>query len=324
MSPSRSSRFVPHWLDRLAGTRAVRGARERLQAQEPWRRAAIGSACVALELADRVLRPMEPMRHPGSEALALSVCRQALVWTLRVANEVGDAPELGDPASWLEAVPQERLGPIARGALDRVRALLVRSFVDDASVEVERLREEASLLRDVAAELLEPALAPEHALERALQQRRRRLALMGAFVCCALFAAMRLRGPAADLAAGKPWRTSSSLATCEPAKHLCAGTKTDILFHTLEEDSPWFELDLGAPTRFSVVEVQNRADGFPERAIPLVVEVGDDGRTFRLVAVRAETFTTWRAELATQTARFVRVRATNRTFLHLESVKIFR
>lgn len=324
MSPSRSSRFVPGWLDRLSGTGAVREARERLQAREPWRRAAIGSARAAIELADRALRPIEPMQHPGGEALALSLYRRALVWALRLAGEVGDAPELGDPASLLEALPKERLGPVTRGALDRVRALLVRSFVDDASVAVERLRDEARLLRDVTAELLEPALALEHALERASRHRRRRLSLAAALVCGALFAAARLRGPPADLASGKPWRTSSSLGVCDPSKHLCAGSKTDILFHTLEEDSPWFELDLGAPTRFSVVEVQNRADGFQERAIPLVVEVGDDGRIFRPVAVRAETFTNWRAELPAQTARFVRVRATNRTFLHLESVKIFR
>jgi hypothetical protein len=125
-----------------------------------------------------------------------------------------------------------------------------------------------------------------------------------------------------DLAAGKPWRASSSLDTCKPLEHSCTSTRTDIFFHTVEEAEPWLEIDLGRPTSFSVVDVTNRSDCCPDRAVPLAIEVSNDRTTWREVARRKETFSEWRAKFKSQQARYVRLRVLRRTLLHLEKVAV--
>jgi hypothetical protein len=95
-----------------------------------------------------------------------------------------------------------------------------------------------------------------------------------------------------------------------------------MLFHTREEDHPWFEIDLGSPTTFSRVDVENRSDCCADRAIPLIVQVSSDRHTWKEVARRTDSFATWHAKFEAQTARYVRLEAQRRTFLHLDSVEV--
>jgi hypothetical protein len=125
-----------------------------------------------------------------------------------------------------------------------------------------------------------------------------------------------------DLSAGKPWRVSSKWIDCDQSIGRCGPHVTRILFHTNEDESPWFEVDLGAPAAFSSVTVVNRSDHMPERAVPLVIEAGDDQQTWRELARRDDVFATWRAKFPTTTARFVRLRVPRKTFLHLEAVRV--
>lgn len=131
----------------------------------------------------------------------------------------------------------------------------------------------------------------------------------------------RLFAPA-DLASGKRWRASSMLEECHPERIDCGGVRTSIFFHTREEDQPWVEIDLGAPTTFSSVTVRNRSDGWQDRAVPLVLEVGDDRQAWRQLAQRQEVFREWSPSFEQVTARYVRLRAAKKTFLHLEAVKV--
>ncbi len=140
-------------------------------------------------------------------------------------------------------------------------------------------------------------------------------------VICFVILGQRLFEPT-NLAEGKPWRTSSKWIDCDPTIGRCGPHVTRILFHTNEDEAPWFELDLGMPTEFSSVSVQNRSDHLPERAVPLIVESSDDQQTWKELARRDETFSTWRAKFPTTTARFVRLRVPRRTFLHLEAVRV--
>jgi hypothetical protein len=125
-----------------------------------------------------------------------------------------------------------------------------------------------------------------------------------------------------DLAAGKPWRTSSVFAECKPTEGLCGGVRTLIKFHTKYENNPWFEYDLGAATRFSSMTIRDRADADQGRAVPLIVEVSDDGQSYREIARRERDFDVWRPTFATQQARFVRLRVPRPTYLHLEEIKV--
>ena len=98
--------------------------------------------------------------------------------------------------------------------------------------------------------------------------------------------------------------------------------RTSIFFHTREEEQPWVEMDLDAPTKFSSVSVRNRTDSLQERAVPLVLEVSDDRQSWRQLAQRQDFFNVWTPSFDAVSARYVRLRATRKTFLHLEAVQV--
>lgn len=134
-----------------------------------------------------------------------------------------------------------------------------------------------------------------------------------------------------ELAKGKPWRASSSYVECYPEDFACGSGRpstgrTGIFFHTKDDHQPWVEFDLGAPTRFSEVVVHNRRDGNQfvlDRAVPLILEVGDDQQTWRVLAQRGQSFAVWTARFEPTTARFVRLRSPRTTMLHLEAVEVY-
>jgi hypothetical protein len=61
-----------------------------------------------------------------------------------------------------------------------------------------------------------------------------------------------------------------------------------------------------------------------DRATPLVIEAGDDQKSWRQLADRPDVFQVWKAKFPSTTARYVRVRATRTTLLHFDAVKVFR
>lgn len=254
---------------------------------------------------------------------------------------------LWDAAARLEATtnptPPE---PVALAALRREavrlasQALPFPALADtaDARVSLSRLME-AGLDGVPPGEVQHVLMLAKEAHTRALDAlevdtreeqrlvRRRQLAL-GSFVlmiCLVASIVGRLllihSGPV-DLAAGKPFTLSSKWADCHPEKNECGGFPTRILFHTQSEPSPWYQVDLGAPTTFSSATITNRQDMAMPLAVPLVVEVSDDGKTFREVARRNEVFTVWFATFPPQTARYCRLRVDRLSTLHLESVQV--
>ena len=102
----------------------------------------------------------------------------------------------------------------------------------------------------------------------------------------------------------------------------CGGVKTRIFFHTKEEEDPWFRYDFGKKTEFSSMKIENRQDGESARAVPLIVEVGDDGSHYREVARQKEDFNLWKPSFPRQNARYVRLRVPRRSILHLENVEV--
>ncbi len=125
-----------------------------------------------------------------------------------------------------------------------------------------------------------------------------------------------------DLANGKPWRASSELGKCLPLdKGGCPG-RPAIYFHTKQEENPWIEYDLGKSTRFSQVIVENARDGFRERALPLIVEIGDDQQTWSEVARMTRTFESWSPAFPAVSARYVRFRVPRVSYLHLSKIQI--
>jgi hypothetical protein len=102
----------------------------------------------------------------------------------------------------------------------------------------------------------------------------------------------------------------------------CGGVSTEVFFCTNEEENPWFEYDLGAPLQFSSLTIFNRSDSVQERAVPLVVEISNDRKTYKQIASRKEVFDAWRPSFPPQRARYVRLRVTRKSFLHLDRVSV--
>jgi hypothetical protein len=126
-----------------------------------------------------------------------------------------------------------------------------------------------------------------------------------------------------DLAEGRPFRASSAAYTCHPERETCAGLDIKIAFHTNQEASPWYEVDLGAPRRVRSALVRNRSDCCMDRAVPLILEVSTDGASFNPVAERTTPFLVWAPSFPEIEARFVRVRVPRETTLHLERLSVY-
>lgn len=319
-SPKRGG-FI-EWFWRGRALREARSFRQQLPVSE---REALARALTARELADRAHDPIDPLRSGSSLGLSISLYREAAYWALRAQDGAYQGATL---AALFESVPEELLSFAAGGdaGLSEVRrALVQRSFVETAELPREQLPREARVAQDFVEALLRRKLEPERRVGRLLWQRGTRLSglllLLAALFVGGWLSTQRLRlGP--DLAAGKPWRASSSLYTCTPALHRCESVNTDVFFHTQEEKDPWVEIDLGANTRFDRIEVTNRSDCCPDRAVPLVAEVSRDRTSWREVSRRTETFSVWEARFAPQNVRYVRLRVPRRSLLHLEKVTV--
>ncbi len=215
---------------------------------------------------------------------------------------------------------------ISSGGLpERTVALLAATIDHDRALDDDSLNAAMLEVQATARAMLDSAEAPERFIAAREHWRivRRVLSFVLMLVVMPfgyLFAQKAVELP--DLAKGKPWRASSKFADCHPERIECAGVRTRIFFHTLQEKDPWVEMDLQAPTAFSSVSVYNRTDGVPERAVPLIVEVGDDQKTWRVLGRRDSEFREWKVTFPTTTARYVRVRAPRETLLHLDAVKV--
>jgi hypothetical protein len=280
---------------------------------------------IAAELADRAFDPIDPLRSGSPTPLALSLYREAAYWALLAQAPAEPQPDL---AHAFASVPAEVLVEAA-GSHDELaylrRALQEKSFVQSAGDDDATLKREARSAQTFVRRLVERAMAPERRVQQLTTQRWvRTAALVFTVIAVVVTGAVAIermtRAP--DLALGKSWRTSSKYLDCAPSQHSCGGADTAILFHTLEERDPWFEIDLGSPRRFSVALVENRKDCCMDRAIPLVIETSDDRVQWRERARRTQAFDSWRVRFAPVTARYVRARVLRRSMLHLESMVI--
>jgi hypothetical protein len=264
--------------------RAIRAARERLAASEPQRDAR-RRAREALALGERVEEPTEPFEAGPDAARAAELYREAAHWAL-VA--LGRSDERAQP--WPEP---------------------------------------AAELRSFAEALVTEACADEAALQRLRAQRWRRLSLCLLLLAFGVFRLVLLLRDgieqSTDLAAGKPWRASSEAMRCDPQARRCGDyLGMTIFFHTQNERSPWLEIDLGQLQKISRVRVRNRTDCCSALALPLVVELSQDDKSWRAVGRRENNFRTWSARFEPSEARWVRVRVDGESTLHLERVSVYR
>jgi hypothetical protein len=281
------------------------------------RREHLARARSAVHLADRIVDCISPLSVSSTASAVMALYREAAFWAV-TGNHEGPLP-----ATMVEAVAGVDNDVLTAAAGDGVsvetlREALLRTFVDSANLTEAQRVDEVALLHRISLRLIEGIEDPERSRRRVKSW----VAAAAAISAVALLAAMLVFARGRDLAAHRPWKASSTFASCDLANGNCLGQPVDIFFHTLEEDSPWVEIDLGRVETFSTVAVRNRLDCCRERATPLAIEVSTDASTYKQVARRDEIFTVWDAKFPPVQARYVRARALRRTTLHLERLSV--
>ena len=133
---------------------------------------------------------------------------------------------------------------------------------------------------------------------------------------------------AVNLAANRPAAQSSTYGN-DPnyaASKGVDGQKYDSsMFHTAEEDGPWWEVDLGASYAIDNVILYNRVGCCQDRVSGLQVLLSSDGLNYMLVYTHDNyAFRDRRVDVGGLTARFVRVQLSNRGYLHLQEVEVYQ
>jgi hypothetical protein len=273
-----------------------------------------------LELANRAANPIDPLTAGPSLPLSLSLYREAAYWAL-----VAQSPTTLQPSDLADAfasvAPEVRTFAAGNeaGVAAVQEALITKTFRETAADLPEQQRADAKDARAFVEGLISRQLGAERRIGRAVLQRWVRLSvalavLLGASIGLTMLVTTLTTAP--NLAAGKPWHASSTLAGIPKASN------HEYLFHTQDEDNPWYEVDLKAPTLFSVVQVTNRTDCCPERAAPAAIEVSSDHTHWKEVSRRADSYSVWTAKFAPTTARYVRVRVLRHSILHLAAVAV--
>lgn len=129
-----------------------------------------------------------------------------------------------------------------------------------------------------------------------------------------------------NLARGMPV-SASALFPGTRAEGLVDGAHASSFgIHTAEGESPWVRVDLGGPAHVREVRVYNRADGWFEDCLPLVLEVSDDGQSYRELERRTSVFShtdPWTVRPSGVTTRFVRLRKAGRGYVALGELEVY-
>jgi len=290
-----------------------------------------------------------PVPAGTAATAALRLYGEAAYWALRAlaTDAAGSVPVVEAQArdsqasaptaaaeltrAFVEA-PAERLLEAAgsREALAQAQAALRgRPFEQATMLSAQEREAELGRARSFVEALLRTLDARNALVPRLLGQRYGRLlglivGLALALVVVRYGALQASRSMRADLAPGASWRVSSSeLAFAASGRGFQPPEGgPNVFFQTLVEDSPWIEFDLGAPRALRGVSVNNRLDCCQDFALPLLVELSDDGTQWREVARRDHRFYYWTEWFPESQARYLRLRVARRTLLHLGPIAI--
>ncbi|MHC4628325.1 MAG: discoidin domain-containing protein [Planctomycetota bacterium] len=100
-------------------------------------------------------------------------------------------------------------------------------------------------------------------------------------------------------------------------------------FHTENEESPWWQIDLGTSVTLARIAAYNRCD-IPDRASRLMILVSDDARNYRQVYQHDGTIflgqtdkKPLKVKLDGVKARYVRLQLPGKSYFHLDEVEIY-
>jgi len=317
-------------LDWFLLTKPLEEARAALAAAEKRSGLHLQQAQLVAEVMKRVAEPAETLPPGNPAAIIIALAREALASILAAQNEPAApssdvelppvAPE-SSSAGWLagalDRAPQDVLvaGAGDSTGLAAVKEALVAPLPAPRATATPEEERRASRVRSFVDTLLWNADAPRRKVDRLLVLRFCRLALVVVALVLIVLGISRLT-LGTNLAAGKPIKTSSSWPGCasDPA---CDGL---LLFHTVDENRPWAEVDLQKVQNIHRVEVKNRPDCCADRVVPLVVEVSTDGQQWTEVGRKNEEFATWSLKFPSRPARYVKLHIDRRSTFHIKDL----
>lgn len=274
-----------------------------------------------LELARRLLDAAElVLEFPELRPAAFVLLRDACV-LLRDGSAVAADTHVGSETP-VEPAQEAESQPANPALLERFAAMPLPELARMEPAERDRAM---FALRDRADAVLGELEASSLRRRRLELVRRVRLGLLVTLVLAVIVGlsfAAGLIGPAENLALERKVIPSSEFDPARwPSSYLVDGNTDDVGVHTALEHGPGVTIDLAQVRTIERVVVYNRIE-HRERALPLVVEVSEDGRRYRELARRRTTFEKWVVSSPPVPARFVRLRADAHTYLHLNEVLV--
>lgn len=111
----------------------------------------------------------------------------------------------------------------------------------------------------------------------------------------------------------------------------CDGTINGLWgFHTINENQPWWQVDLGGLVSLDRIRLYNRCDAFANRAARFLLLLSDDGVAFRTVYEHDGTVFYGHTDskplevaLNGERSRYVRIQLPGADYLHLDEVQVF-
>jgi hypothetical protein len=307
------------WFDKIANLVFLRDRVREARASQPLADAervrAANQARLLVEVARRVGEPVEALPVGAPASVQLGLYAEAIFWAL-VAG--GAAPQAGMPlvAVWENARPDSLL-KAASGDAEAVASLKSLLCERPPGGDLGTRERDVAAARKFAEALVWELDAPARRIEHLLVNRWVRVGVLAGVVIAAAFGIRALMlGP--NLIADRPFQTSTTLEQCAH-KGMCA----DVMFHTLQQDNPWAEFDIGSVKPVHRVELTNRSDCCAERIAGVVVELSTDRKTWTEVAHNDQIFSKWSPTFPKRLARYVRVRLPRPSaVLHLDDFAV--
>jgi hypothetical protein len=108
------------------------------------------------------------------------------------------------------------------------------------------------------------------------------------------------------------------------SNRLVDGDVRNLGFHTIDSvPNQRVTIDLGKVHSITKVVVYNRFDCCQYKAVPLRLELSEDGRAYRLIAERTEVFDRWDVDFSKTNARYVRLVNGSTYPFHLSEVQVY-
>jgi hypothetical protein len=265
-----------------------------------------------------------------SAVLLVRVVAELLIRATLARSGSEAEPSASGAACWSRLLEQPSAARIVTEFSQEQLELIASVLAPDGSLFLtrhppRRLKFVLSTMADLTQMLLAPLDADANRVKRVRTRRWRRLTLLVLGAVLGLTLLWRKASEQTNLALHKHVTVDQSDAQwVKDPRGLVDGNKEELGFHTITAANQTATIDLGRPQRISRIVVYNRIDCCEERAVPLKIDISEDGKNYRTVAQRSDVFRgSWTVEFPKSLARYVRLTDLKAAAFHLNEVEVY-